>query len=144
MEETVIVIMLKDEKTGFLDKELGGYKIEEGEELIYNTYAYLSENGKYKVVMKLSTDRNVSDWEFQAIYDYYDIETLLPFVSSISEDEDCYNPTWIIEFDFVDSEEEMENKISNLIKLHKEELNSVYEAIADKRNDYFDYEDDEE
>ena len=141
MEETVIVIMLKDAETGFLDKELGCYKIEKGEELIYNTYAYLSPDGGYKVVMKLSTGGDVSDWEFQAIYDYYDKETLLPFVSSIYEDEDCYNPTWIAELDFTDSEEEMESRISNIINAHKKELESVYEAIADKRNDYLDYED---
>ena len=37
MEDTVIVIMLKDIKTGFLDKELASYTISENEKLIYNT-----------------------------------------------------------------------------------------------------------
>ena len=39
MEETVIVIMLKDAETGFLEKELGAYSISENGELIFNIYA---------------------------------------------------------------------------------------------------------
>ncbi|MGE4214378.1 MAG: DUF6762 family protein [Anaerotignaceae bacterium] len=135
MEETVIVIMLKDSKTGFLEKELGCYKISENENLIYNAYA-LEEEGKTQVCMRITTDREVEDWEFEAIYDYYDSETILPFVTSIEEDGDCYNPTWCITFDFIDNIEEMEEKIGNIIKLHQQELQSVYEAISDKRDEY--------
>jgi len=135
MEETVIVIMLKDSKTGFLEKELGCYKITENENLIYNAYA-LEEGEKTKVCMKITTDREVEDWEFEAIYDYYDNETILPFITSIEEDPDCYNPTWCITFDFIDNIEDMEEKIGNIIKLHKQELQSVYEAISDKRDEY--------
>ena len=69
MEDTVIVIMLKDKDTGFFEKELGCYKIEKNDSLIYNTYAVESENG-YTVYMKLTCDKEVSDWEFEAIYDY--------------------------------------------------------------------------
>ncbi|MDD3570312.1 MAG: hypothetical protein PHY44_04355 [Lachnospiraceae bacterium] len=135
MEETVIVIMLKDSKTGFLEKELGCYKITENENLIYNTYAF-EDDGKTKVCMKITTDREVEDWEFEAIYDYYDCETILPFVTSIEEDIDCYNPTWCITFDFVNNIEEMEEKIDKIINLHQQELQSVYEAISDKRDEY--------
>jgi hypothetical protein len=135
MEETVIVIMLKDSKTGFLEKELGCYKITEDENLIYNTYA-VEDGEKTKVFMKLTTDREVEDWEFEAIYDYYDNEIISPFVTSIEEDTECYNPTWCITFDFVSNIEEMEEKIGSILKLHKQELQSVYEAIADKRDEY--------
>lgn len=135
MEETVIVIMLKDSNTGFLEKELGCYKITENENLIYNTYAVEEEQG-IKVCMKITTDREVEDWEFEAIYDYYDYETILPFVTSIEEDVDCYNPTWCITFNFVDNIEAMEQKIGNIITLHQQELQSVYEAISDKRDEY--------
>ena len=86
--------------------------------------------------MKITIDKEIEDWEFDAIYDYYDMETLLPFVTYIEEESDCYNPTWIISFDFIDSEEAMEEKISNLLALHKGELLSVYEAIEDKKDEY--------
>ena len=135
MEETVIVIMLKNEETGFFEKELGCYKIEENQNLIYNTYA-IEKDGAYKVYMKITIDKEIEDWEFDAIYDYYDMETLLPFVTYIEEESDCYNPTWLISFDFIDSEEAMEEKISNLLALHKGELLSVYEAIEDKKDEY--------
>ena len=36
MEETTIVIMLKDEETGFLDQELGSYSVPERAELIWS------------------------------------------------------------------------------------------------------------
>ena len=39
MDDTVIVIMLKDKETGFLDKELGCYKIDKNDAFIYNTFA---------------------------------------------------------------------------------------------------------
>ena len=135
MEETVIVIMLKDSETGFLDKELGCYKIENNDNLIYNTFAV--ENGEgYLVNMKLTCDKEVEDWEFDAIFDYYDPETLMPFVASIEEEEDCYNPTWNVTFDFDENIEVMEERISNILKLHAAELETVYEAIADKKDEY--------
>jgi len=136
MEETVIVIMLKDKETGFLDRELGSYKIESNENMIYNTFASEKEDGTYEVTMKLTCDRDVEDWEFEAIYDYYDSETLMPAVTSIIEEEDCFNPTWSVTFDFIENVEEMESKISYVLNLHVQELNSVYEAIADKRDEY--------
>lgn len=135
MDETVIVIMLKDTETGFLEKELGSYKITENEMLIYNAFATESE-GKIIVTMKITTGREVEDWEFDAIYDYYDEGTLSPVVTSIEEEADCYNPTWIVTFDFDENTNAMEDKIGNILKLHNQELMSVYEAIKDKRDEY--------
>ncbi|MCI1930602.1 MAG: hypothetical protein LKJ13_02780 [Clostridia bacterium] len=135
MDETIIVIMIKDEHTGFLEKELGSYKVERHDELIYNTYAQ-EKDGKYIVFMKLTCDRNVEDWEFDAIYDYYDTQTVLAEAESIAEEEDCYNPTWIVTFDFIDNIEKMEQKIQKILDLHYMELKSVYDAISDKRDEY--------
>ena len=137
MEEAVIVIMLKDKKTGFFDKELGSYSVGEYMPYIYNTYA-LEEDGKYKVYMKITCPEDVEDWQFNAIFDYYDTETLLPFVTSIEEDEQCYNPTWTVSFDFKDNIEEMEEDITNILQLHQKELKSVYDVIADKKDEYMD------
>jgi hypothetical protein len=86
--------------------------------------------------MKLTCDRNVEDWEFDAIYDYYDTQTVLAEAESIAEEEDCYNPTWIVTFDFIDNIEKMEQKIQKILDLHYMELKSVYDAISDKRDEY--------
>ena len=39
MDETVIVIMLKDKKSGFLEKELSSYHLGEQQNIILNIYA---------------------------------------------------------------------------------------------------------
>lgn len=140
MEDTVIVIMLKDKETGFLDKELGSYTLSENENLIYNTYATEKEDGTIEVFMRLTCDREVSDWEYDAIFDYYDDETIKPLVASIKEDDDFFNPCWNITFEFSDNTQDMEEKIHKLLSLHKQELLSVYEAIADKKDEYIDEE----
>ena len=136
VEETVIVIMVKDQKTGFLDRELGCYKIEENDQLIYNTYAVEKDGGGYQVFLKLTCDRDVADWEYEAIFDYYDTEPLLGVVSSVEEEEECYNPTWKVSFEYVDNIEQMERKISEVLRIHAVELQSVYEAISEKKDEY--------
>ncbi len=141
MDETLIVIMEKNMETGFLEKELGSYAVpDELQVYIYNTYAELQEDGTYVVYMKLTCPNEVEDWEYSAIYDYYDTETLSPFVSSITEDEDNYNPTWIISFDFSEDISVMEIKIAEILSAHKAELDSVFEAIADKKDEYLNHE----
>ena len=51
MEDTVIVIMLKDAETGFLEKELGAYTLPENSGLIFNIYA---EKEGAEVVLRLT------------------------------------------------------------------------------------------
>jgi len=134
MEETVIVVMLKDKSTGFLEKELGSYTVA-GENLIYNIFA-LEEDSGTNVHMRLTTERDLADWEFSAVFDYYDTEPLLEACNSAIEDESGYNPIWEVVFEFVQSQEAMQEKISQILRLHKDELDSVYEAIKDLESEY--------
>lgn len=133
MEETVIVIMLKDAETGFLEKELGAYSISENSKLIFNIYA---EGEEKKVIMRLSCDKELQDWEYDAVYDYYDTETVGKLVDSIEEEDGHYDPVWVVTFPFLEEQEKMEQKLTELLSAHKEELLSVYEAIKDKEDDY--------
>ena len=57
-------------------------------------------------------------------------------VISVEEEEGGYNPVWVVKFAFEDNIETMEEKIQKLLELHKKELDSVYEAIADKKDEY--------
>jgi len=134
MNETVIVIMLKDAATGFLEKELGSYTVA-GENLIYNVFALETDSG-IDVHMRLTTERDLADWEFSAVFDYYDAELLLGVCSSIVEDESGYNPMWEVTFEFCENQEIMQERISQILKLHKDELDSVYDAIKDLQEDY--------
>lgn len=131
MEETVIVIMLKDEKTGFLEKELGAYSVPENGELLLNIYA----EGE-KVVLRLSCEKELQDWEYDAVYDYYDTETVGALVDSIAEEDGHYNPVWVVTVPFSEQQETMEERLADILQAHREELLSVYDAIKDKEDDY--------
>ena len=133
MEETVIVIMLKDAETGFLEKELGAYSVSENGELIFKIYA---EGEEKKVTMRLTCDRELQDWEYDAVYDYYDTETVGALVDSIEEEDGHYDPVWVVTFPFAEEQDVMEEKLTAILGAHKEELLSVYEAIKDKEDDY--------
>ncbi|MCL2564562.1 MAG: hypothetical protein FWE24_01975 [Defluviitaleaceae bacterium] len=135
MDETVIVIMLKNKGTGFLERELGSYSVEFHENLIYNIFA-LEENAKTTVYMRLTTERDLEEWEFPAVLDYYDTDSLLEVCNLAEEDDSGYNPIWEAAFDFSENQEIMEERISRILDIHKEELSSVYNAIKDLKNDY--------
>jgi len=135
MEETVIVIMLKNKGTGFLESELGSYNVEIDENLIYNVFA-IEDSAKTTVHMRLTTDKDLEEWEFPAVLDYYDTESLLEVCSLCLEDDSGYNPMWEVAFDFSDNQKVMEEKIARILDIHKNELLSVYDAIKDLKEDY--------
>ena len=139
MEESVLVIMLRDPETGFLDKELGSYDVGEDDALIYNTYARETPEG-VEVCLKLTVDREVEDWEFSAIYDYYDDAPLREAVTSFAEVEDAYNPTWEVTLPYLENTTAMEEALKKVLRLHKRELASVYEAIAGQKDAYTSHE----
>lgn len=134
MDETVIVIMLKDETTGFLEKELDSYTLPENSELIFSVYAEGQEDKT--VVLRLTCGRALEDWEFEAVYDYYDTEPVGALVDEIAEEDGHYEPVWTVRFPFEPEREKMEEKLSGILEAHKTELLSVYEAIRDKEDDY--------
>ena len=133
MEDTVIVIMLKDAETGFLEKELGAYTLPENGGLVFNIYA---EGEEKNVVLRLTCDRELQDWEYDAVYDYYDPETVGALVDSIEEEDGHYDPVWVAHFPFAEEQDVMEEKLRAILDAHQEELLSVYEAIKDKEDDY--------
>ena len=136
MDETVIVIMLRDKKTGFLEKELNCYHLGEQQNIMLNIYAEEDEQNNITVFLKLTCERDVSDWEYNAILDYYDTETVKPFVDTIEELAEEYNPVWLVSFLFLEQQQQMEQKLCSILQAHQKELNSVYEVIADKKDDY--------
>ncbi|MFV0314056.1 MAG: DUF6762 family protein [Anaerotignum sp.] len=135
MEDTVIVIMLKDKETGFLQKELGSYNLSEYVGMVYNVYAEMVDE-KINVVLRLSCDKEIQDWEYDAIFDYYDTEPLGAIVDGIKEEDGHYNPVWVVRFPYSDVYDEVCDKFSDILEMHNQELLSVYDVIADKRDEY--------
>lgn len=139
--ETIIVVMLKNKKNGFFEKELVSIPIIENEELIFNIFALKNENNIH-IYLKLTTHNDVLDWEYDAIFDYYNMDVFqsdLNSIISVSEVENEYNPTWEIVIRF-DNEESLKNDLYQIINLHNKELNLVYQIIKNKKGEYEHYE----
>ncbi len=132
MEETVIVIMLKNKDTGFLEKEIGTLDIVNNEEYIVNIY--VMDN---KLYIRLSTGRDVKDWEYSAIYDYYDSDCFKGIADVIDCDDD-YNPVWEVCTDFNEDLSVTEELVNKIVEIHSKELSDVFETIEDKESEYSD------
>lgn len=138
--DTVVVIMQKDRKSGFLEKELASLNIENNENLIVNIFAMEEENTDMLLHIKVSTDRDVLDWEYSAIFDYYDKDIYGEKVKNITEIDDDYNPTWEIIMDYDNDILSLEDKVTEILEIHKNELEDVYNTIKDKESEYTDEE----
>jgi hypothetical protein len=132
--DTVIVVMLKNKETGLFEKELDMYKINEFDSYITNIFAQ-NEDDKIFIYFKITIDKEALDWEFFAIFDYYDTDIFGEHIQ-VMEDEDCYNPTWILKFEYNSNTKIMEDKIKNILEIHINELKEVYKSIEDKSEEY--------
>lgn len=129
-----IIVMLKNEETGMLETELDTYEIKQNLEYITRIHAQKEDNEIY-LYIELSTERGVEDWEYDAIYDYYEIEKY-PENINIYELENCYNPTWVLKSKYEENKNLMENKIADILEIHVKELKEVYSIIKDKEDEY--------
>lgn len=131
--ETIYVIMLKDAETGFLEKELCSITLSKHDEYIVNMYAAEGDNGM-TLNLRLSTGREVSDWEYDAVYDYYDPSSVESCGASVEEQDDDYDPVWLVTLPF--DEDNVQAVIENVLELHHNELTDVFETIKDKESEY--------
>lgn len=137
MEPFAVIIMKKDAETGFLDKEVGSYMIKEHGDYIDSIYV-LEQDGKNIAHMRVSTDFDVQDWQYSAIYDYYDEDKVkaLEDVLSIEAIEEEFNPLWEIRFVLPEIEEAAEGMMVRILTSHKNELDEVLKEIKDKEEEY--------
>lgn len=134
MDDTVIVIMLKNKNTGFLEKELESLDLSENVEYIVNIFAIDEDEGR-KLHIKLSTERDVEDWEYSAIYDYYDTDCFKG-IAEVTDADDDYNPVWEVIIDYSDDTAVLEEKVAEILAVHKKEIEDVFETIKDKESEY--------
>ena len=134
-QETVFVIMLKNKETGFLEKELGSLNINKNDEYIVNLFVLKEDDGK-KLHLRISTDRDVEDWEYGAIFDNYNYDSYGVNVIEIDEIDNDYNPVWEIVIDYDDNLSVVEERVAEILDIHSNELKRVYEEIKDKESEY--------
>lgn len=128
METVSVLLMEKNKETGYLERELGSYTISDNGNLIDSIYM-VHENEKDIVHLKLTTERDVEDWEFSEILDYYDEDVLKDVVLSFEEVDDTHNPTWEVTFEFIESQNKMQDKLQDILNKHKKELDEIYHEI---------------
>ena len=131
MDFSSLVLMEKDNETGFIKKELGSFEVSEG--AIYVKKLYMLDDIVY---MYFDTNKDVEEWEYSAIYDLFNDDIFEEKGYQIEEDLDEYNPTYIIKFKYVDDYSLIKEKIQECVSLIESEMNNVFESIKGKEEEY--------
>ncbi|WXR60772.1 DUF6762 family protein [Peptostreptococcaceae bacterium AGR-M142] len=126
--ENYKIILIEKDNDGLFKSQLNEYVIDQDGEFVSSFYKMND-----KIYLSLTVDREVLDWEFSAIYDYYDLEVFNEFDLDIFEKDEDFNPTWTFVFDFC---EDLNEKVDSILRIHKKELEEVCEAIKDKEEEY--------
>lgn len=131
MDYSSLILMERDNETGFVTKELGSYKVSEGAEYIKGFYVKGDS-----VYIKFDTNKDVEEWEYSAIYDVFNMELFENEGFEIEEVEDEYNPTFLINFKYKDDYEYIEEKLSLSIELIEEAMEKAFNDIEGKEEEY--------
>jgi len=136
MDESIeIVVMLRD-ADGLLVRELATVKVELDGYLLNITAEENEGEIPYLVRAKVTTERDMADWEFDAVYDYYDDGVCAEAGAACTELEDCENPSWALSFPWNGDEDALEQTLNRLLAVHAAELASVYAEIALHKDEY--------
>ena len=139
MGESTLIIMLKDETSGLLAKEAAVIRVE-NDEYVGSVYAE-NADGVLSARVRLTAGGGAGDedWRYDAILDYYDENVLNGLVDSFAEAPDCYDPSWDIAIKFsadADGIKSLEDRLNDILQIHKSEIGEVLETIKDKREEY--------
>ncbi len=131
MDFSSLVLMEKDKETGFVTKELGSFEVEEG--ALYVVKLYVIDN---VVNLYFDTNKDVEEWEYSAIFDLFNQEAFVEAGFEIEEDEEEYNPTYILKMAYIDDYSQMKESLNKALSIIKAEMENVFEAIKGKEEEY--------
>ena len=131
MDFSSLVLMEKDKETGFVTKELGSFEVEEG--ALYVVKLYVIDN---VVNLYFDTNKDVEEWEYSAIFDLFNQEAFVEAGFEIKEDEEEYNPTYILKMAYIDDYSQMKESLNKALSIIKAEMENVFEAIKGKEEEY--------
>lgn len=131
MDFSSLVLMEKDKETGYITKELGSFEVNEGALFVRKLFVLDNEVNLY-----FDTNKDVEEWEYSAIYDLFNEDRFVEEGFSIEDDLDEYNPTFILKFKYEEEYNDMKELITKAVNLIQEEMNSVFEKIEGKEEDY--------
>ena len=131
MEFSSLVLMEKDKVTNMLVREMGSYEVGEGAEFITKMFY---DGDKVNIYFDTCTD--VNEWEFTAIFDVFQLEAFEEKGIDIETEDDEYNPTWLVKFDFSEDYDTMRDKIQELCILIKENMELAFSEIKEHEEEY--------
>ena len=141
MNEFAIILMKKD-KENVIIEEVSTLDLGSDAEYINSIFIKDKDDKEY-ISIQLSTKSGVEDWEYSAIYDYYEEDKILDYLESkgkidavVSICEEEFNPTWEYTFIFSEEIDALELLVNELVQVHKNELQDVFLEIKDKEGEY--------
>ena len=131
MQFSSLVLMEIDKETNQFIKEIGSYETSEGAEFVTK----LNYAGEL-INLTFDTQIDVEEWQFSAIYDYFneDIFRSKGYIIEIVDDE--YNPTWLVKFKYSDEHMVVREALIEICELIKQELKQVFIKIEGKEEEY--------
>ncbi|SHH66965.1 DUF6762 family protein [Clostridium grantii] len=130
MEFSSIVLMEVDSENKFV-KELGSYRIEDGGELIRKLF-YKED----KVFIQYYPGRDVEDWEYSALFDFFDLDIFEEKGYIIEEKDDEYNPIWVVSIKYLEDRTKLSEKLSEVSILFKKQIELAFEESNENKEEY--------
>ena len=131
MDYSSLILMERDNETGFVSKEVGSFQVSEGAEFVKNFYVKGDE-----VYFVFDTKEDVEEWQYSAIYDLFDYELFKGEGLDIEDVEDEYNPTFLVKFEYKDDYDYLKDKLDLCIELVEEAMEKVFKDIEGKEEEY--------
>ena len=131
MDFSSLILMERDNETGFVTKEIGSFEVGEGAKYIKSFYVQGED-----VFIKFDTYDDVDEWQYTAIYDLFDYTLFEKNDMDIEDVEDTFNPTFLIKFNYDDNFEYLKGKLDLSIDLIEQALNNVFKEIEGKEEEY--------
>ena len=131
MDYSSLILMERDNETGFVSKEVGSFQVSEGAEFVKNFYVKGDE-----VYFVFDTKEDVEEWQYSAIYDLFNYELFKGEGLDIEDVEDEYNPTFLVKFEYKDDYDYLKEKLDLCIELVEEAMEKVFKDIEGKEEEY--------
>ena len=131
MDYSSLILMERDNETGFVSKEVGSFQVSEGAEFVKNFYVKGDT-----VYFIFDTKEDVEEWQYSAIYDLFDYELFKGEGLDIEDIEDEYNTTFLVKFEYKDDYDYLKDKLDLCIELVEEAMEKVFKDIEGKEEEY--------
>ena len=131
MDYSSLILMERDNETGFVSKEVGSFQVSEGAEFVKNFYVKGDT-----VYFIFDTKEDVEEWQYSAIYDLFDYELFKGEGLDIEDIEDEYNPTVLLKFEYKDDYDYLKEKLDIWIELVGEWMGKVFKDSGGKGEEY--------